>query len=216
MKLSIETCSLVDAVAEALRDQILSGDIPAQTRLTEKTVAGLAGVARPTAKAALELLVHSGLLRGGPNRTVHVPLMNAASVSDLYASRLLVERKVVVELARRRYVPPSAREALDQFDKAATRGCTASIVKADGVFHATLVAALGSPRLTRMHQVVMGEAQLCMAQVRAHHLLKTEAIAGEHAEIVDAIGGGDSASADRLLTAHLQDSCKRLTAFVPG
>jgi DNA-binding GntR family transcriptional regulator len=55
--------------------------------LAEVSVAQMFDVARPTAKAAIEQLVHVGQLRRMRNKTARVPLLNANDVADLYLSR---------------------------------------------------------------------------------------------------------------------------------
>lgn len=61
MTMEPKTTSLVQAVSDALRERILTGEIGAGQALTEQGIATQADVARPTAKAALERLTHEGL-----------------------------------------------------------------------------------------------------------------------------------------------------------
>ncbi|MGW5362694.1 GntR family transcriptional regulator [Actinopolymorpha pittospori] len=210
MDLQLETRSLVDAVTHALRDRILTGEIPAGAALTEQTVATGANVARPTAKAAIERLTHEGLLRRGANKTARVPQLDADDIADLYFSRMFLEREAVAALARASTVPEPAREAHRRFQIAAKDRSLTGIVEADIDFHVALVAALNSPRVSRMHTSVMGEAHLCMAQVQAHRLLTAKTIATEHGAIVDAIASGEEETAARLLVDHLERARDRL------
>lgn len=213
MTFQLETRSLVEAVSEALRERILTGEIAAGEALTEHGIATQANVARPTAKAALERLTHEGLLRRGTNKTARVPLLNAADVKDLYFSRTFLERDVVATLAKRKHVPAAAISALRAFDEAAEAEQLTGIVRADIDFHVALVHALGSPRVDRMYDAVIGEAHLCMAQVQAHRLLSASTIAAEHHAIVDAIKAGRKNAAD-LLVHHLESARDRLVGYV--
>jgi len=214
MTVHLDTRSLVDAVTGALRERILTGEIPAGTLLTEQSVADQTGVARPTAKAALDRLTHAGLLRRGQSKTARVPLLDANDLRDLYFSRMFLERGVVQTLAIARLVPPAAVDALTRFQEAADRSSLTGIVEADIDFHVALVDALDSPRVTRMYDAVIGEAHLCMAQVQEHRLLSAAIIAGEHGRIVEAIAEGDSDAAGVLLTDHLERARDRLVGFV--
>lgn len=213
MTFQLETRSLVEAVSEALRERILTGEIAAGEALTEHGIATQANVARPTAKAALERLTHEGLLRRGTNKTARVPLLTADDVKDLYFSRTFLERDVVAALARRRSVPDAAIKALRAFDEAAQAEQLTGVVRADIDFHVALVHALGSPRVDRMYNAVIGEAHLCMAQVQAHRLLSASTIAAEHRAIVDAILAGHQNAAD-LLVHHLENARDRLVGYV--
>ena len=109
---SLHVPSLVDVLYTATRDRILTGELPAGSPLTEMEVATLYSVARPTAKAAMERLVYDGLLRRASNKTARVPEMGVDDIRDLYFSRGLLEREVMVELARRKHVPEAARRSL--------------------------------------------------------------------------------------------------------
>ena len=66
--------SLVDALYGDIRERILTGELDAGTPLTEKHLSSTYDVARPTAKAAIERLVHEGLLRRGANKTRARPI----------------------------------------------------------------------------------------------------------------------------------------------
>lgn len=214
MELELQTRSLVDAVAQALREQILTGEIPADAQLTEQGVAKQGAVARPTAKAAIDRLTHEGLLRRGANRSARVPRLDASDVRDLYFSRMFLEREVVAKLAERRTVPDSAHAARHQFKAAVAAKSLSQIVDADIAFHVSLVEELGSRRVSRMYAAVIGEAHLCMAQVQAHRLLSATTIDREHGRIVKAILAGDSSSARDLLEDHLSRAEQRLVGYL--
>lgn len=65
MALPMNVHSLIDALSESLRERILTEDLRGGTQLTEGQVARAYQVARPTARAAIERLLHQGLLRRG-------------------------------------------------------------------------------------------------------------------------------------------------------
>lgn len=206
--------SLVDAVYAAARDRILTGDLAAGTRLTEKDVAETYDVARPTAKAALERLVSSGLLRRTNNKTARVPSMTATDIADLYYSRGFLEREVMLALAKRKRVPQAALDAMERIRHAIDDPSLTRLVQADVAFHQALVDSLESPRLSRMYASIMGEAHLCMAQVQAHRLLHPTIIASEHEGIMTAIKAGNGRLAVRRINAHLERARSQLLGYV--
>ncbi len=207
----LETRSVIDALRSEMQSQILRGFIPCGAALTELSVAQKFDVARPTAKAAIEQLVHIGLLRRLRNKTARVPLLDAADVADLYLSRGVIERAVVRLLASRGEVPPRAADALDRFRAAiANGGKLTELVEGDIEFHRALVAASQSPRLRRLHEVVIGEAHLCMAQVQVRHLLHPQVIADEHAQILAMIDARDTDRAAAEMDAHLSRALRKL------
>ena len=199
--------SLVDSLGEALGRRIIAGEIQPGFRLTEAWVSESFEVARPTAKAALDRLISEGLLRRGPRRSSVVPRLSADDIADVYFSRGPVESTAVSSLARSSTVPADAQRALDLMRVAAARDAHSEHTEADIDFHRALVAAAASPRLQRMHHTVMGEAQLCIAQVRLNGGIDLHELTERHSAILHAIRQGDPGAAVRALEADL-DGCR--------
>ncbi|MFG1997740.1 GntR family transcriptional regulator [Spirillospora sp. NPDC048911] len=213
MGVRLQARSLVDALVGELRERMLDGRLPGGTVLTETEVAGEYEVARPTAKAAIERLVSEGLLRRGAHRSARVPVFDAADVADLYFSRTLLERQVMRELAQQKLVPAAALQAQAEIRVLGEPGgSSTAIVEPDVRFHRSLVAALGSPRLSRVHDSIMAEMRLCMAQVQAYELLRITEIADEHQAVLDAIAAGAPGRADEALAFHLTRARHQLLA----
>lgn len=195
--------SLTEWLSEALRQQIIRGEVTPGLRLTEAWVANRFDVARPTAKAGLDRLCAEGLLRRGPRRSSIVPQLSAEDIADIYFSREPVETLAVRTLADAKSVPGDAQQALNMMRLAAEQSAHSDHTEADVAFHRALVAAAGSPRLQRMHGTVMGEAQLCIAQVRRTASTDLVELTARHAAIVDAIRQGDAAAAEEAMRADL-------------
>jgi DNA-binding GntR family transcriptional regulator len=210
----LEVPSLVDAVQQAMRVRILDGKVPPGTAVTEISVANEFSVARTTAKAAVERLVHDGLLRRAANKSARVPVLDLEEVRDVYFSRGLLEATVIQRLAVDGKVPEEAKAALRRFDAAVELGEQAQVVEADIAFHRSLVDSLGSERFSRVYQSLMGEAQLCMAQVQYLKLLNPKLIATEHASIVAAIEARDPVQAVAMIDTHLKNASTRIVAVL--
>ena len=212
MNLSVP--SLVDALHKELREEILTGQIPAGAPLTEIELARRNSVARPTAKAAVERLVHEGLLNRATNKTARVPLLSTDDIRDLYYSRGVLEREILTTLCASRSVPASAQQHLRTLRDLVEEPDLGGVVGADIAFHQSLVEALNSPRLTRLYTSLMGEMRLCMAQVQAHRLLEPARIAEEHSAIRAAVEAGDAAQAVIEINDHLTRACTRLVGYL--
>lgn len=207
MTLELESTSLTDSLSKALRRQIISGEIAPGEKLSEIWVANRFAVARPTAKAGLDRLTNEGLLRRGPRRSAVVPVLSASDISDLYFSREPIEARAVMTLAEHADVPPAADRALALMQVAAEHDNHADHTEADVDLHRALVAATHSDRLRRMHDTVMGEAELCIAQVRAQSGVDLPRLTQRHAAILDAIRAGDRNGAVAALMDDLH-SCR--------
>jgi DNA-binding GntR family transcriptional regulator len=212
----LEVPSLVDAVYKAIRERILTGEMPAGAPLTELELSTQYSVARPTAKSAMERLVHEGLLYRATNKTARVPVLTSDDIRDLYFSRAFLEREVMVNLATRRHVPDSARESVRAMRDAADDLSVDEVVRLDIAFHRALFDAIGSPHLNRLYTSLMGEVRLCMAQVQANRLLSAKRIAEEHASILEAIAAGAKRRAATEISEHLSRACDRLVQHLEG
>jgi len=191
---SVRPVYIYDALRTAIVDQ---SELPGST-VTESAVALRFGVSRPTAKIAIEQLVVDGLLHRERHAAARVPELSRDDIRDVFDNRAIVESAATAALARVGAVPAEAvaaqRELLEHRD---------DFARADIAFHRALVAGQPSPRLARLHALLMGEVELCIGQVQAHHLLGATTIAQQHQGILDAITAGDPAGAERLTRDHI-------------
>ena len=211
----VRVVSVVDAIADNLRDSVLDGSLSPGTALTETDVAGRYDVARPTAKAAIEKLVADMILERGNHKTARVRTLGPDDVRDIYLTRALIESEVLRQLAVTRKVPVGTREANDRI-RAVGDGSALAVVKPDMEFHAALINGLGSDRTNRLYRSLTAEVTLCMAQVQGHHLLDTRLIVAEHDGLLGYVAAGDGAGAAELLHVHLGRARERLVASLGG
>jgi DNA-binding GntR family transcriptional regulator len=208
---SLEPSSVLpETIAEHLRASILDQvDAPGST-VTESAVALRYGVARPTARIAIERLVADGFLRREAHRAARVPELSRDDIIDLYDNRAVVEGVASAALARSRAIPAAALAAHRSLAEGARAG--RPFARDDITFHRALVAGQPSPRLARMHSMLMGEIELGIGQVQAANLMTGVEVAEQHERILDAITAGDSALADTLAREHIAAARDRLLA----
>ena len=199
---------LPEAIYDDLRALIIEQSYPPGSSITESAVALRFGVARPTAKMAIERLVTEGLLRRELHQSARVPQLDGDDIRDLFDNRAVVESAAVAALNA---VPSDAMTA-----HRALLTSTGDFAQNDIAFHRALVTGQPSPRLARMHALLMGEIELCIGQVQAAHLFTSAEVAAQHQGILDAINAGDSAAAARLTREHIAGSRDRLLAHVDG
>lgn len=200
---------IVDAVTHRLRTRILAGEIAAGTALTEAKVSASFSVARPSAKAAIEQLVASGLLVRTAHRSARVIAIDADMVRDVYRTRTRLESAALRELAAARAVPDAATAANAEI-LAMPPGPDPATVGPDLRFHTALIDGIRSDRTSRMYGSVLDEVRLCMAQVQGRRLIPADVIGGQHAAILSAVSAGDGERAADLLAEHLGSAEERL------
>ncbi|MBG6108757.1 GntR family transcriptional regulator [Frigoribacterium sp. CG_9.8] len=206
----LRTTSVPEAVYEALRESIVSIAEPPGAVFTETAIASRYGVARPTAKAALERLVAEGLLARRAHHSAQVPELSRHDIDDLYGNRAILEEEAMRHLALEGVVPVAALARHRELLENVRSDDRAALARADIDFHRALVLGQSSPRLAKMHGLLMGEIELCIGQVQSHQLIRPTDVAEQHQGILDAIAAGDAALAGRLTREHIFTARDRL------
>ncbi|MDR2896828.1 MAG: GntR family transcriptional regulator [Propionibacteriaceae bacterium] len=212
---NITVTSVVDAVVNDLKAQVLTQELPAGTALTEHDVASRYDVARATAKAAIERLVATKVLERSTNKTARVVLLGPDDVRDIYNTRIYLESEVLRRLAQKHSYPASSRAANAEI-KALWADGIWDITDPDMRFHTDLVAHLNSRRTNRVYRSLAFEVKLCMSQMQDSQRLSPEIIIAEHDRLLDLIGEGDGAGAARLLDEHLSRARELLVGVMGG
>ncbi len=197
--------SVVDHVYTALRERILSGDLPRATKLHQATLADELGVSRTPLREALRRLSAEGLVSFSPNRGARVSELDFSDMRHAWAARTALE-------------PGAARLAAERRDRdgiAAMRDAISAQRSADGdrnqsfsanrAFHLALAAASGNPHLTRFAEMLwVPRIGVPIYQAQAAEPAGPSAWADEHERIADAIERGDADAAERLTRAHIE------------
>src|SRR5215813_7214074 len=132
---SLHAVSAQEALVDSLRDRILSGEFVPGAPLSDVELANAYGVARPTLRAAVQELVHEGLMRREPRRRACVPLLTADDIRDLFYVRLPLELLAVEAVAGRADVLGAATRAVEHFEQLSPESSWRDVVDADMRFH---------------------------------------------------------------------------------
>jgi DNA-binding GntR family transcriptional regulator len=202
--------SAVDALAAALRQEILAGERPAGDRLVEQELCARYGVARHTLRAALRALAAEGLVRVEPNRGARVARLSGEEVVWLNELRAALEMEAA-RLALERHggrLPAPVHAALARLRRACAAEplSWADVNEAHAVLHGAMVEAAGSPRIAAAHRALSGELRLFLLQLEP--LWSAERMATDHAALI----AGLERSGPEILRIHLRESAAALAA----
>jgi DNA-binding GntR family transcriptional regulator len=181
--------STVDALADALRREILDGELPAGSWLRERELCEAYGVARHSLRAALRTLAADGLVRIEPHRGARVAQLTKDDVRWLYELRAALELEAA-HLALERNggrLPAEVHAALERLEAACAGDDPpwSAINEAHAQLHGAIVAAARSPRIEAAHAALSGEMRLFLLALRPH--LDPPHLAADHAALVRAL-----------------------------
>ena len=197
----------VDRVADAVRAEILSGELAADAPLREEAAAERYGVSRHTVRAAFQRLVAERLAVAVPYRGVRVTSFDRATIVALQQLRAALEVEAVRIAGERfgREWPEAAlapvRDALDRL-AASVDWLEAERMHAE--FHHALVEASGSERIVEAHAALGAELLLFLLHVRPHYTL--ESLVAEHRTLLEDV----QARGPEALREHLEHSTRLL------
>ena len=197
---ALKPVSAVEALADALRQRVLSGEVPPGVALPEQEVATVYGVARPTVREALAVLVHEGLLKRERNRSAYVAEVTLSDLDDLMYVRRPLEDLMATALAGHRV--EDAETALARMAALAPEATWSRSVAAHMDLHQALIDAVGSPRLERLYAGLATETRLGMVRLRTAYA-ERDLLVTEHRDLLDAIAEGPPAAARAAMAAHL-------------
>lgn len=199
-------------IAGKLRTAIGLGHIPPGSQLGEAELAKELGVSRGPLREAMQRLTQEGLLISIRNRGLFVITMTDEEVRDMYVARTAVERAASELILQKggKGVAAQLVSIVKAMQRAADKGDLDAMSEADMEYHATLVAAADSTRLTRMHNTLLTETRMCLTALEKKYP-DPHARVAEHQAIAEALGDGDQERVGKLLISHMEDALERLT-----
>jgi DNA-binding GntR family transcriptional regulator len=210
----LQRVSTVDALVQAIRRRVLTGELEPGAQLREIELAASFGVGRHSLRAALQALVHEGVLRHEPNRGVFIPRLTRADVEDLFllrtaleveAHRILVARKAPLDEAS------AVVAALESLDSGVAWD---EVVELDLRFHRVLIEQVGSARMSRTFASLQAELRLLLAQLGSSQYGGLAEVVEQHRRVLDALATGSSRTATREIRAHLDQGVEDLLKIV--
>jgi len=201
--LPIRRSTAAGTLAEALREELLSGAFEPGMPLREADVVGRTGAAAATVREALAELARDGLVVHSLHRGVEVARITSEELRDIYKARRAYETAGLEALLARRPVDVSwLRAACERMGEAAVAGDGRALVEADMAFHLAIVAAAGSRRLTRAAQGGLMELRLVLS-VADRATGDLPSLVADHQHLMDVFAAGTAPAAVAALVDHL-------------
>lgn len=196
-----------------LRDRILNGTLPGNTRLMPADIATQLGISRMPVREALRQLAAEGFVSMKPNRAAFVKHLSAVEVDELFEIRAVLESMVV------RYVVPNltqkALAELTAIQEAMDRanGDPARWIGLHDEFHQAICEVSNRPRLTaeiaRIRQAIQPYLVMYLGVFDVY-----EMPGHEHHNLLAALASGDIGHAERVMHQHVANPAVGLVKFL--
>lgn len=210
--LSLQRTSAAEQVADLLTGLILDGTLRPGERLRESALSQTLGISRNSVREGIRLLEQGRLVHYEMHRGAVVATPTIDELDDLYRTRVHLETLAVM-------TPPSQEQvtALERafavLVEAARDGQPRDIVAADMAFHSTLVARLGSARISAFFDNVateMGYYLLIQSHVDDEPAHVDDAVLAQHRLLLDMAVAADVDAARTALLEHLEENHDRI------
>lgn len=179
----LTTVSVADAATNQLRESLFAGEYEAGQEIKDTQVAEAFGIARPTARVAVQQLINEGMLVRLPGYSARVRTFDPPQVQDLFRVRRLIELDAVREVQQTGPSLELIAEALGGFSRLQRREDDwTKIAAADVAFHSAVVATAESQHLRTFFSAIASEVRLLIGLLKSQYA-GGEALYREHEEL---------------------------------
>jgi DNA-binding GntR family transcriptional regulator len=202
----------VDLVFEAIRDEIISGQLAPGARLRQDELASRFGVSPTPVREALERLVADGLAERVRYRGVRVPAVNPREVAEVYALRLLLEPVILRQAAKNISEPAllALSRMLDQAQALRTLDEMGMRRDLNRRFHKMICDECGKPLLARLYEIVWNRFPDWMVyegifREPETRELRLDSEVAEHRQLLAILGSRDEDLAEKMASEHVEN-----------
>ncbi|MGN6096399.1 MAG: GntR family transcriptional regulator [Bosea sp. (in: a-proteobacteria)] len=207
----------VKLVYEMLRAEILSLALSPGSPIDEVQLAERFGMSRTPIREALVRLASEGLVETLPNRSTLVANIDVLNLNPFFDAITLMYR-VTTRLAAQHHRPEDlevirARQA--EFAAAVRAQDALAMIATNRQFHAAIAEAGRNPYYCGLFVRLLDDGRrLLRLYYQSFDDRLPEEYVHEHAEMIDAIAGGDVARADALARAHADQIVRQIQRLV--
>ena len=148
-----ERRSLGQDVYEKLKQAIVKGDLPPDSRLVESRMANVLGISRTPVREAIHKLEREGLLRHNPSGGFFIVGLTRSDIEETFGIRSVLE-SYAARLAATHHKGEEELDPLDQkiheYQLHLDQGNLKALLRINTEFHGLLYALSRSPKLIKM------------------------------------------------------------------
>ncbi len=198
-------------IVEALREEIIAGKLPPESRLGQEQLATRFNVSRMPVREALRRLEADGLVIFEPNKSVRVAPLGVADLQEIYEMRVAAET-----LALRLALPELTNAQIEhaaEIQAKMERAPVGAFGELNALFHMALYQPCARPRLLA-HIDMLANAADRYLRITIASLDYADKSHREHHALLRACNKRDEAAAVDCLTRHIAEAGETLMAFM--
>jgi DNA-binding GntR family transcriptional regulator len=211
----VQRRTVTDAVADALRQRILAGDLREGENLRQDALADELGVSRIPIREAFRQLEAEGLVTILPHRGAVVSTLSLDEIAELFDLRALIEPDLLKRAIPRMTPADTAAAAgiLAEYERSLSALDVHAWGELNSRFHAALYRPSGRTRSLALAGSLLGNTD---RYTRLQLVLTegTERARAEHAELLDLCRQRDAGKAAALLKRHILAAGRDLLEFL--
>ena len=199
--------NLSEQIARVLRASLISGQMIPGVTYSVPALAEEFGVSAMPVREAMLALVQQGLMTPVRNKGFRVVELSAKDLDDIMQLRLMLEVPATVEVAREvtERTMRELRRLAREITRHAKSGQLVEYIESDRLFHQTLIALAGNPRLEELVDELRSRSRLTGLDALAEHG-DLSASAQEHLDMLEAIAAADFSKLRTLMERHVRHS----------
>lgn len=197
---------LRDQIVDRLRAEVLSGCIPEGTPLREIELSSRFGVSRGPIREALQQLTYEGILKGLPNRGVHV----APAVPDTVHELIVPIRRTIETFSLRQFIEDVTDDdfayweaILSRLRSACERADYAEIAEQDIALHRSFISRSNQDDLLAIWSVLVARIWTHFRETHPKYDDIMD-IYREHRDLIDVFRKGNVELAVQALQEHIE------------
>ena len=191
-----------------------AGELVPGERLREIDLGDRLGLSRTPVREALRMLEADGIVAHVPRLGATIRKLDQAEIVQLYEMRTVLERTAAA-MAARHAAPAEIDElAAVNADLAAASADPERAATLNQRFHRTLYRAARNRFLLDAARS-LNNALMLLGPTTLDDAARIATVAGQHAEIIDALRSGDPLAAETAAETHLQTSLRHRLRGLP-
>src|SRR5437879_6235700 len=209
--------SVEDRVAQALRELIVSGQLPEGTPLVQRDLAERLGVSQTPIRVGLTELARAGLVEVGDTGRAMVSRLTREDFEEIYAARLGLEG-LAARVGAAAVGPAELacmRTLLTELERLGKEQDVDGYLRVRWQFHATCYEAAGRPRLVAEVERLFWRAERYNRIVLSSRERFGRSVA-HYRHFYEACKNGDPRAAERVIHDSTQWAVDTIAGLLPG